>query len=80
MIEKYDEAIKHYTEIIEIDNKSDDIYYNLANSLYMKKDLSTAIVYYKKAIEANPDKFEYHYNLGNAYCINEEFDLALESF
>lgn len=46
----------------------------------MKKEISTAIIYYKKAIEANPDKFEYHYNLGNSYCINEEFEQAIESF
>lgn len=29
MLEKYNDAIKHYTEIIEIDSKSDDILYNL---------------------------------------------------
>ena len=46
MLENYDEAIKHYTEIIKIDNQSDDIFYNLANSLYMKKDLTNAINYY----------------------------------
>lgn len=58
----------YYRRAIEIDDDIADVYYNLANALYLLGDIPEAVANYQKALEINPKKVECFYNLGNAYC------------
>lgn len=72
LMENFEEAIKYYEEISQLD-MNDEIEYNLANCYYLKGDTDKSIQHYKNALEINKEKPDCLYNLGNAYCIKEKF-------
>jgi tetratricopeptide (TPR) repeat protein len=46
-IGQHEEAIQYYMKALKINNEIPDVFYNLANALFMTKDIDKAIVYYK---------------------------------
>jgi len=59
----YEEAIKEYQSIINNDNISTDIYYNLGNCYYKTEDVPNAILNYEKALKLKPDNEDALFNL-----------------
>ena len=55
---------------------NDELFYNIANSYYMKGSIEQAIKFYYKSLEINPKKIECYYNLGNANCALENYKEA----
>jgi Ca-activated chloride channel homolog len=66
---KYEEAAKHFTENISMnddkDRKSAGLY-NLGNSLLQAKKLKESIEAYKGSLKLDPDNYEAKYNLAYA--------------
>ncbi|MBL4594545.1 MAG: tetratricopeptide repeat protein [Flavobacteriales bacterium] len=62
----YEEAIKEYQSIINNDNISTDIYYNLGNCYYKTDNIPNAILNYEKALKLKPDNEDALYNLAMA--------------
>ncbi len=69
----YKEALKQYSQI---EPKSDNIYYDIANTLYKLKDYTKAIEYYKliKATNLTAKKL---YNIGNSYVMQKNYLKAI---
>jgi len=63
---KYTEAIEAYNAILENDNISTDIYYNLGNCYYKSDNVPEAILHYEKALKLKPDNEDALYNLAMA--------------
>jgi len=72
-------AIEVYQDVLQLE-ESADIYYNLANSYYMKNELEKAIEHYSASLSLNPGRGECWYNLGNAYCMKGQYDDAVHNF
>jgi hypothetical protein len=62
----YEEAIEEYLLIINTDNISTDIYYNLGNCYYKTDNIPKAILNYEKALKLKPDNEDALYNLAMA--------------
>ena len=62
----YQEAIIKYQEILDGDNISTDIYYNLGNCYYKTDNIPEAILNYEKALKLKPDNEDALYNLAMA--------------
>ena len=64
---KYEEAIKGYQRLIDLGWESGNIYYNLGNSYFKKKELGLAVLSYEKARGFIPNdsdlKSNYDYTL-----------------
>lgn len=43
-------AIEYYERVIEVDNEISDVYYNLANALYLLGKIEEAVDNYHKAL------------------------------
>ncbi|MDG1730790.1 MAG: tetratricopeptide repeat protein [Algibacter sp.] len=52
---KYAEAIDNYNAILETENHSADLYFNLANAHYKLNNVGPSIYYYEKALLLNPE-------------------------
>jgi tetratricopeptide (TPR) repeat protein len=63
---KYAEAIDKYTTILETENHSAGLYYNLANAHYKLNHIAPSIYYYEKALLLNPDDAEIKNNIAFA--------------
>jgi len=63
---KYEDAIVTYQEILDADNISTDIYYNLGNCFYKTRNLPNAILNYEKALKLKPDNEDALFNLAMA--------------
>jgi len=63
---KYEEAIVKYQEILDANNVSTDIYYNLGNCYYKTKNVPNAILNYEKALKLKPDNEDALFNLSIA--------------
>ena len=53
--EKYSSAIALYENILENGYESCELYYNLGNCYFKKRDLANAIWYYEKSLKLNPN-------------------------
>lgn len=62
----YEEAIKEYQTILDADNISTDVYYNLGNCYYKTDNISKAILNYEKALKLKPDNEDALFNLAMA--------------
>lgn len=60
---KYAEAIDKYMNILETDNHSADLYYNLANAHYKLNNIAPSIYYYEKALQLAPNDMDIKNNL-----------------
>ncbi|WP_299550726.1 tetratricopeptide repeat protein [Seonamhaeicola sp.] len=63
---KYAEAIDKYTAIIETNNHSADLYFNLANAHYKLNNIAPSIYYYEKALKLDPDDADIKNNIAFA--------------
>lgn len=59
----YEEAIEEYQAILDDDNISTDIYYNLGNCYYKTDNIPRAILNYEKALKLKPDNEDALFNL-----------------
>lgn len=69
----YNEAIEAYSQVLEDEYISADIYYNMGNAYFKLKKTAYAILYYEKALLINPGHEEAHHNLelANAYIMDK---------
>ncbi|WP_452220087.1 tetratricopeptide repeat protein [Lacinutrix salivirga] len=59
----YDQAIKKYESILETDEHSAEVYFNLANAHYKLNNIAPSIYYYEKALLLKPNDKEIKNNL-----------------
>jgi Ca-activated chloride channel family protein len=69
-------SIEYYKKI---DNKTDEIKYNLANDLYKQKKYDEAISWYSE-IASKDLLFKKYHNLGNAYAMLNKIDTAIKNY
>lgn len=62
----YEVAIEKYQEILNADNISTDIYFNLGNCYYKTDNIPNAILNYEKALKLKPDNEDALFNLAMA--------------
>ena len=63
---KYAEAIDKYKAILETDNHSAELYFNLANAHYKLSHVAPSIYYYEKALKLSPKDQDVKNNLAFA--------------
>lgn len=63
---EYSEAETAYKALLEEGYQSDDLHFNLGNSLMKTKKIAPAILHYEKAIKLNPTNEDAAYNLSIA--------------
>ncbi len=68
----YNKAISYYMEILEGDQHSAALYYNLGNSYYKLNQIAPSIYYYEKALLLDPNDQEIKNNL--VYAQNMTLD------
>lgn len=73
---EYEKAIEAYDKILENDQHSAALYYNLGNAYYKLNQIPESIYYYEKSLLLNPDDQEVRTNL--AYAQNMTLD-AIET-
>jgi len=85
--EEYEEALKIYEKIINLDIEEKEkqlvfpqVYCNQGYIYLNLNKLKEAIESFQKALNFNPNYFEAYFNLGNAYFQNKKFDLAEKSY
>ncbi len=76
----FTEAIREYTEAIQIDPSFADAHLNLGNVYYELKQYSLSINEYDQAIRINPLDFKSHHNLGNTYLIIKDYIQAIREY
>jgi len=64
---RYEEAIKTYKKIIELDKRNETAYLHLANCYQLAGLNKEAAETYHRLLEINPKSYEAHYNLGTLY-------------
>jgi len=64
----YESAIASYNRVLESDEISPEIYFNLGNCYFKMDNIPSAILYYEKAkkIEPNNEDLEYNLNVANS--------------
>ena len=78
--ERYDEAIKHYTEAIASNPDLTEAYNNRGVVYADTGDFDAAIEDYNKAIDLDPEDARVYSNRGNAYRNTGDFDAAIEDY
>lgn len=71
---KYEDAVENYLKILENEEHSASLYYNLGNSYYKLNQIAPSIYYYEKALLLTPNDSEIKNNLSFAR------NMALDSF
>ena len=79
-LKKYDEAIEHYQQAINIKINFAEAYNNLANALGQKGKLKESIAYYSEAIRFKSDYAEAHSNLGITLSEQGQFEEAIGQY
>ena len=51
---KYEEALGIYNQVLQNDQESADLYYNMGNAAYRSNSIAYAILYYEKALKLEP--------------------------
>jgi tetratricopeptide (TPR) repeat protein len=54
-LKKYDEAIYHYSQALQVDSNNPTIYFNLGIELAKKGEIGKAIEHFLEAISLKPD-------------------------
>ncbi len=79
MDEEYDEAIKVFTKVIELDPAFGKAYQARAIAYLRTGDNTKALEDIAMAIEAEPENHRFHYHKGAIHLKNEELDEAVEA-
>lgn len=61
--EQFSEALLSYKSVVEKGAKSENLYYNLANTYYKTGALGKSILYYEKTLKINPQNKSAFHNL-----------------
>ena len=72
----YHEAIDRYNSILDANQHSAELYFNLANCYYKLNEIGPSIFYYEKALQLNPNDTDILNNLG--YAQKMTIDTILE--
>jgi tetratricopeptide (TPR) repeat protein len=59
----YEEAVKWYQEIVDSDQESSALYFNLGNALYKLDNIGQAVLNYERALKLDPSDEDARYNL-----------------
>jgi len=73
---EFQKAIELYEKILENNQHSSALYFNLGNAFYKKSEIGPSIYYYEKALLLNPNDTEIKNNLG--YAQNMRLDAIEE--
>lgn len=68
----YDEALKGYLALAELQPQNPDLLYNIGNCYYRLKEIPKAIVYYERASRINPSDTDIRHNLTLARAQTED--------
>lgn len=68
----YQDAVKHYQQILNNGEHSAELYYNLGNTYYKLNEIAPSIYYYEKALLLNPSDSDIKNNL--VYAKNMTLD------
>ncbi len=79
-LNKYDEAIKCFNDLLKINKNFADAYFNLGIIYKKIKEEKKSIFNYNQCIKINPKKFEAYNNLGNIYKERQEIKIAIEKY
>ena len=74
---KYAEAIDKYKAILDSENHSAELYFNLANAHYKLNHIAPSIYYYEKALKLSPKDQDIKNNLAFANTIAAFFEQAV---
>lgn len=78
--DKTDEAIDCYNRILEIEGKTEKVYYELGHLYLRKKDFLNSVNAFKLAIECEHNNPFYHNSLAYALVQTEQYDEAIEHY
>ncbi|UCF43354.1 MAG: sulfatase-like hydrolase/transferase, partial [Planctomycetota bacterium] len=78
--ERFDNAARHYWDVLKIDPDSAETHYNLGNTFFKQDKLNDAVEHYIKALDLNPNLPDAHYSLGNSLLQQEKFDQAITHY
>ena len=77
----FDDATNAGERVLEYrKNRRPEVYYNLGNAYYQKKDYHNAIIQYEKAIKRNPDFSMFYNNLGCALWAVKDYSQSIYNF
>jgi len=77
----YDDAIKSYTELLQVDSLYKNAYYNLGVIYNINKaDYATSLTYFSKAIKCDTAYFMAYYGRANCYEMLKQSDKALADY
>jgi tetratricopeptide (TPR) repeat protein len=79
-LEKYDEAIVHYTEALRIKANFAEPHYNLGIAFARQGKFNEAIAHYTEALRIEPGHAKAHNNLGDVLYQQERYDEAISHF
>ncbi|MCF6807482.1 tetratricopeptide repeat protein [Thiotrichales bacterium 19S9-12] len=71
-------AVYYFTQIVGLNPKHHEAYYNLAIILSILNKLDEAIINYKKVIQIQPDYYKAHYGLASIYLKQNKFNKAAD--
>lgn len=74
---KYDESIKKWKEVVEVNSRHYLAYSNLGNAYSKKREFQIAISCFNSAIEINSKCFEAQYGLADVYSKLSDFNKAM---
>ena len=77
----YDNAIKMYRELIQVDSNYENAYYNLG-VIYdeQKRDYTTSLGYFNKAINCDTAYFMAYYGKANCYEMLKQYNEAMANY
>ena len=78
--DKYNEAIKIYNNIIDIEPNNSEAYMNIGNSYNELGELNKAVEFYKIAKEKNDSLPKINFNLGLAFYKLRDYESAMVCF
>jgi tetratricopeptide (TPR) repeat protein len=76
----YDLELKNLENLIKLNDKNPDAYYNRGFIYQVKGELQLAENDYTKSIELNPKNEDAYYNRGLIYVKNQNYELAIKDF
>ena len=77
---EYQNAIRHYTKVIELNSGNVEAYYNRGSIHSIRKEFPAAIQDFNKVIELNPEHTEAYYSRGSTYLNIKEPSEAIQDF
>jgi tetratricopeptide (TPR) repeat protein len=78
--ENYDEAIKRYREILEIQPLDARTFSRLGRAFHQKKEYEKAVENYKNALAINPKNAQTYFYLGSALTAQKKYGEAILNY